>query len=60
MIVLAISRKDYYSRRHVGHLSYTISCQLQRFSKCELLVILYSFTELIDFLGSAAPKRFYN
>jgi hypothetical protein len=53
--VPTISEKGYYNRRQVGCLSSTRSCQLQRFCKCECLVILYSFTDLVDFLGLAVP-----
>ena len=56
----AISGKGHYGKKQVGRLSYTRSCQLQRFCKCERLVILYSFIELDDFLSLAAPERFYN
>jgi hypothetical protein len=57
--VLAVFGKGYCSRRQVGCLSYTRICLLQRFCEYEHIVILYSFTELVDFLGLAAPERFY-
>jgi hypothetical protein len=34
-------------------------CVIANVYKYEHLVILYSFTELVDFLGLAAPERFY-